>query len=143
WSYQYPVSDPNLPASSRKVAVSRDGSTMAAVVSDSITQNSTLYIFDAATGAIRRTWTDSLRMEAVALTDNGSIALVTQDNRAILIDTATGNTVFSVTGSGAGLIYYPISGDGGVFVVGGFNFDVYAFTVTPYNLRLHCPQAIV
>jgi hypothetical protein len=126
WSYQYPVSDPNLPASSFKVAVSRDGSTMAAVVSDSITQNSTLYIFDAATGTITRTWTNSLRMDAVALTDNGSLALVTQDNQATLIDTATGNIEFTATGSGAGSIYYPISGDGSVFVVGGFNFDVYA-----------------
>src|SRR5947208_5687253 len=38
WSFPYPVSDPNLPASSRKVATSRDGSTIAAVVSDSVTQ---------------------------------------------------------------------------------------------------------
>src|SRR5438093_1085518 len=45
WSFPYPVSDPNLPASSRKVATSRDGSTIAAVVSDSVTQNSTLYVF--------------------------------------------------------------------------------------------------
>jgi hypothetical protein len=141
WSFQYPVSDPNLPASSWKVATSRDGSTIAAVVSDSTTQNQTLYIFDAATGAIRRTWTNSLRMDAVALTDNGSIALVTQDNQATLIDTGTGNIVFSVAGSGAGLIYYPISGDGGVFVVGGFNFDVYAFNGTTYNRVIHYTQA--
>jgi hypothetical protein len=45
WSFPYPVSDPNLPASSRKVATSRDGSNIAAVVSDSVTQNSTLYVF--------------------------------------------------------------------------------------------------
>jgi len=141
WSFQYPVSDPNLPASSFKVAVSRDGSTMAAVVSDSVTQNQTLYIFDAATGAIRRSWTNSLRMDAVALTDNGSIALVTQDNQATLIDTATGNIVFSVAGSGAGLIYYPISGDGSVFAVGGFNFDVYAFNGSTYTRVIHYSQA--
>jgi len=141
WSFQYPVSDPNLPASSRKVATSRDGSTIAAVVSDSITQNQTLYIFDAATGTVRRTWTNSLRMDAVALTDNGSIALVTQDNQATLIDTGTGNIVFSVAGSGAGSIYYPISGDGGVFVVGGFNFDVYAFNGTTYTQVIHYTQA--
>ena len=141
WSFQYPVSDPNLPASSMKVATSRDGSTMAAVVSDSVTQNQTLYIFDAATGAIRRTWTNSLRMDAVALTDNGSLALVTQDSQATLIDTGTGNIVFSVAGSGAGLIYYPISGDGSVFVVGGFNFDVYAFNGTTYNRVIHYTQA--
>src|SRR5262249_20355656 len=127
WSFQYPVSDPNLPASSKKVAASRDGSTIAAVVSDSVTQHSTLYVFDANTGAVRRTWTDPLRMDGVALTDNGSMALVTQDNRATLLNTSTGNIVFSVAGSGAGAIFYPISGDGGVFVVGGFDFDVYAF----------------
>ena len=73
----------------KKVATSRDGSTIAAVVSDSVTQNSTLYVFDAATGAVRQTWTDTLRMDEVDLTDNGSIALVTQDNQATLIDTAT------------------------------------------------------
>ena len=37
WSFPYPVSDPNLPANSRKVATSRDGSTIAGVVSDSVT----------------------------------------------------------------------------------------------------------
>src|SRR4029079_4053307 len=102
WSFQYPVSDPNLPASSRKVAASRDGSTIAAVVSDSVTQDSTLYVFDAATGAVRLMWTDPLRMDGVALTDNGSMALVTQDNRASLVDTSNGNIVFAVAGSGAG-----------------------------------------
>src|SRR6266403_271438 len=141
WSFPYPVSDPNLPASSRKVATSRDGSTIAAVVSDSVSQNQTLYVFDATTGAVRLSWTDPLRMDAVALTDNGSIALVTQDNQATLIDTGTGNIVFSVAGSGAGLIYYPISGDGGVFAMGGFNFDVYAFNGTTYNRVVHYTQA--
>src|SRR5216110_1160518 len=52
WSFPFPVSDPNLPASSKKVAVSYDGSTVASVVSDSVTQNSTLYVFEADTGAI-------------------------------------------------------------------------------------------
>src|SRR6516162_7822624 len=75
WSFPYPVIDSNLPASSRKVATSRDGSTIAAVVSDSVTQNSTLYVFDAATGAIRQTvkGSNALRMDSVELTDNGSI----------------------------------------------------------------------
>ncbi len=143
WSFPYPVSDPNLPATSKKVAISRDGSTIAAVVSDSVTQNSTLYVFDAATGAIRQTWTDTLRMDGVDLTDNGSIALVTQDNLATLIDTATANTVFSVAGSGAGSIYYRISGDGGVFVVGGFSFDVYVFNGTTYTRVIHLARRIL
>jgi hypothetical protein len=141
WSFPYPVSDPNLPASSKKVATSRDGSTIAAVVSDSVTQNSTLYIFDANTGTVIRSWTDPLRMNGVALTDNGSLALVTQDNRATLIDTSSGNIVYSVAGSGAGNIFYPISGDGSVFVVGGFNFDVYAFDGITYNRVIHVTRA--
>ncbi len=141
WSFPYPVSDPNLPASSRKVATSRDGSTIAAVVSDSVTQNSTLYIFDANTGTVTRMWTDPLRMDGVALTDNGSKALVTQDNRATLVDTSSGNIIFSVAGSGAGNIFYPISGDGSVFAVGGFNFDVYAFNGTTYTQVIHFTRA--
>jgi len=141
WSFPYPVSDPNLPASSRKVATSRDGSTIAAVVSDSVTQDSTLYVFEASTGAVRLSWTDPLRMDGVELTDNGSIALVTQDNRAVLIDTSTGHILFSVAGSGAGNIFYRVSGDGQVFVVGGFSFDVYAFNGTTYIPVIHFTQA--
>jgi hypothetical protein len=140
WSFQYPVSDPNLPASSKKVAASRDGSTIAAVVSDSVTQNSTFYVFNAATGAVTLTWTDPLRMDGVDLTDNGSIALVTQDNRATVVNTATGNILFNVAGSGAGSIFYRISGDGSVFIVGGFNFDVYVFNGTTYNRVIHFTQ---
>src|SRR5437764_5064084 len=131
WSFPFPVSDPNLPASSKKVAVSYDGSTVASVVSDSVTQNSTLYVFEADTGAVRSSWTDPLRMDAVDLIDDGSIALVTQDNLAVLVDTSNGNTLFSVAGSGAGNIFYRISGDGSVFVTGGFNFDVYKYDGTP------------
>ena len=137
WSFPFPVSDPNLPASSKKVAVSYDGSTVASVVSDSVTQNSTLYVFEADTGEIRSTWTDPLRMDAVDLTDDGSIALVTQDNLAVLVDTSNGNALFSVAGSGAGNIYYRISGDGSVFVTGGFALDVYKYDGTTYQRVIH------
>lgn len=141
WSFTFPVSDPNLPASSRKVAVSYDGSTVAAVVSDSITQNSTLYVFEADTGEIRSSRTDALRMNAVDLTDDGSVALVTEDNLAVLVDTSNGDTIFSVPGSGAGNVYYRISGDGNVFVTGGFNLDVYKFDGTTYQRVIHFAQA--
>src|SRR5205814_9876709 len=114
-----------LPASSQQVAESYGGSTLASIVSDSVTQNSPLYVFEADTGAARSDWTDPLRMDAVDLTDDGSIALVTQDNLSVLVDTSNGNTLFSVAGSGAGNIFYRISGDESVFVTGGFNFDVY------------------
>jgi hypothetical protein len=141
WSFPFPVSDPNLPASSRKVAVSYDGSTVAAVVSDSVTQNSTLYVFEADTGDVRSSRTDALRMNAVDLTDDGSVALVTEDNLAVLVDTTNGNTLFSVAGSGAGNIFYRISGDGSVFVTNGFNLDVYQFDGTTYQRVIHFSQA--
>jgi hypothetical protein len=141
WSFPFPVSDPNLPASSRKVAVSYDGSTVAAVVSDSVTQNSTLYVFEADTGEIRTSRTDALRMNAVDLTDDGSVALLTEDNLAVLVDTSNGNTLFSVAGSGAGNTFYRISGDGNVFVTNGFNLDVYKFDGTTYQRVIHFGQA--
>jgi hypothetical protein len=141
WSFPFPVSDPNLPASSRKVAVSYDGSTVAAVVSDSVTQNSTLYVFEADTGEIRTSRTDALRMNAVDLTDDGSVALLTEDNLAVLVDTSNGNTIFSVAGSGAGNVFYRISGDGNVFVTNGFNLDVYKFDGTTYQRVIHFGQA--
>jgi hypothetical protein len=137
WSFPFPVSDPNLPASSQKVSVSYDGSTVASVVSDATTQNSTLYVFEADTGAIRSTRTDALRMDAVDLTDDGSVALVTEDNLAVLVDTTSGDTLFSVAGSGAGNIFYRISGDGNVFVTCGFDLDVYKFDGTTYQRVIH------
>ena len=141
WSFPFPVSDPNLPASSRKVAVSYDGSAVAAVVSDSVTQNSTLYVFEADTGEIRTSRTDALRMNGVDLTDDGSVALVTEDNLAVLVDTSNGDTLFSVAGSGAGNVFYRISGDGNVFVAGGFNLDTYKFDGTTYQRVIHFTQA--
>jgi len=142
WSFPFPETDPNLPASSKRLAVSRDGSTVAAIVSDEpATQSSKLYVFEADTGEIRSTRTDTLRMDGVDLTDDGSIALVTEDNLAVLVDTSTGDTIFSVAGSGAGNIFYRISGDGNVFVTGGFNFDVYKFDGTTYQRVIHFSQA--
>jgi hypothetical protein len=141
WSFPFPVSDPNLPASSQKVSVSYDGSTVASVVSDSVTQNSTLYVFEADTGAIRSSRTDALRMDGVDLTDDGSIALVTEDNLAVLVDTTSGDTLFSVAGSGAGNIFYRVSGDGNVFVTCGFDLDVYKFDGTTYQRVIHFTQA--
>jgi hypothetical protein len=137
WSFPYPVSDPNLPASSRKVAASRGGYNIAAVVSDSVTQNSTLYVFDANTGGVLRTWTDPLRMDGVALSSDGELALVTQDNRATVFGVSSAQVIFSVAGSGAGNIFYPISCDGTVFAVGGFNFDVYAWNGMTYAQVIH------
>lgn len=142
WSFPFPETDPNLPASSKRLAVSRDGSTIAAVVSDEpATQTSKLYVFEADTGEIRSSRTDALRMNAVDLTDDGSVALVTEDNLAVLVDTSNGNTLFSVAGSGAGNIFYRISGDGNVFVTNGFNLDVYQFDGTTYQRVIHFSQA--
>jgi hypothetical protein len=142
WSFPFPETDPNLPASSKRLAVSRDGSTIAAVVSDEpATQTSKLYVFEADTGEIRSSRTDALRMDAVDLTDDGSVALVTEDSLAVLVDTSNGNTLFSVAGSGAGNIFYRISGDGNVFVTCGFDLDVYQFDGTTYQRVIHFTRA--
>src|SRR4029077_17336512 len=85
--------------------------------------------------------TDALRMDAVDLTDDGSMALVTEDNLAVLVDTSNGVTIFSVAGSGAGNIFYRISGDGNVFVTDGFDLDVYKFDGTTYQRVIHFTQA--
>lgn len=143
WSFTFPETDPNLPAGSKRLAVSRDGSTIATVVSDEpATQTSKLYVFEADTGEIRTSRTDAVRMNAVDLTDDGSIALLTEDNLAVLVDTSNGNTLFSVAGSGAGNIFYRISGDGNVFVTNGFALDVYKFDGNTYQRVIHFTQAI-
>ena len=76
-------------------------------------------------------------MDGVDLTDDGSIALVTEDNLAVLVDTTSGDTLFSVAGTGAGNIFYRISGDGNVFVTCGFDLDVYKFDGTTYQRVIH------
>jgi hypothetical protein len=81
--------------------------------------------------------TEPVRMDAVDLTDDGLIALVTEDNLAVLVDTTSGNTLFSVAGTGAGNIFYRISGDGNVFVTCGFDLDVYKFDGTTYQRVIH------
>src|SRR4029453_13983073 len=65
----------------------------------------------------------------------------TEDNLAVLVDTSNGNTLFSVTGSGAGNVFYRISGDGNVFVAGGFALDVYKFDGTTYQRVIRFNQA--
>ena len=80
-------------------------------------------------------------MNAVDLTDDGSVALVTQDNLAVLVDTSDGSMLFSVAGSGAGNIFYRISGDGNVFVTDGFALDVYKFDGATYQRVIHFTQA--
>ena len=80
-------------------------------------------------------------MNAVDLTDGGSVALITQDNLAVLVDTSDGSMLFSVAGSGAGNIFYRISGDGNVFVTDGFALDVYKFDGATYQRVIHFTQA--
>ncbi|MBX6325594.1 MAG: hypothetical protein IRY93_06120, partial [Chthoniobacterales bacterium] len=126
WSFELPTLAGSLPTF-RSIAVSRDGSTAAAVGFHDFGkgEESTLYVFNAATGDILSTWSDPSRMQAVDLTDDGALALVSQDAQATLIDTATGSVVFQAPNSGGNSINFRLSGDGSAFVVGGFDFDVY------------------
>lgn len=137
WSFEFPTLVGSAP-SFRSIAVSYDGSTAAAVGFREVEgEESTLYVFNADTGDIISTWTDPSRMQAVDLTDDGSIALVSQDAQATLIETATGQVLFQTPGSGGNSVNFRISGDGNVFVVGGLAFDVYKFDGTTYQQIIH------
>lgn len=104
--------------------VSRDGSVVAAAFWDLTGHTSVCYFYNANTGAEIGHWSGTDYIGGVDLTDNGSLAILQATQYARLIDTATGQEVWSTTGSGAGG-WYNISGDGNVIVVGGFSFQVF------------------
>lgn len=136
WTFEFPT----VPGDVGRVAVSYEGSTAAAPFRNSAAQESTLYVFDAETGDVISTWTDPISIAAVDLTDDGSIALVTQTNFATLIDTQTGELHFQTEGGGLGSPFYRISGDGSVFALTGFELQVYAFDGETYQRVIHYGQ---
>lgn len=136
WSFQLPPTVTGLDIDTKWVAASYDGSTVAATVRDSTLDESTLSVFDAETGDIVFTWTQPGFMGGVDLTDDGSIALVTHTfntDLASVVDTVTGEVLFQIAGTGAGITHYRISGDGSILVVGGFSLHVYEFDGTTYQ----------
>jgi hypothetical protein len=120
------------------IKVSRDGSTVAVAFYDPAVQNGTLYILDGATGAILQTWTSpgtQTQVGSVDLTDTGDLVLANvwgPGPNAIVLDTSDMSQLFAVNGSGSGG-QMQISGNGDVFVVGGFSFEVYKRTAGVYT----------
>jgi hypothetical protein len=104
--------------------ISRDGSTAAALLVDGNAGQSTLYVYNAATG-------DSIqRVEFtgyggwVELTADGSLAFVTLGQDGIVIDVATGEEKFHTSANGAGG-RFNISANGDVLVLGSFDLRVF------------------
>jgi hypothetical protein len=115
----------------RNIKVSRDGSVVAAAFWDNTAMNSIVYFFNGNTGAEISHWTGPDYIGGVDLTDNGGLALMQATQYGRLVNTQTGQEVFSTSGSGAGG-WYNISGDGSVLVIGGFSFQVFKLTGAAY-----------
>lgn len=139
WSFEFPVGDNLLNAGAP--AISHDGSTAAALSPD------TLYVFDAETGEVTFTRTDTLITTSTALTDDGSIVLIGQTAPQpgppgsrfeppiiTVFATDTGEILFQAETS-ADYAPHQISGDGEVLAVGGNDrVDVYQFDGDTYQL---------
>ena len=122
WSFPVPLPYANINVHSTRV--SRDGAIVCCAVRDNGPPEDTrLFILDGATGTELETWDCPGRVEGIDMTDDGSLCLVRQGTNGRLIDTATGMDVFTgtVTGMGGG---WSISGNGEVFVLGGFQDSV-------------------
>lgn len=134
WTYTFSEEFTN--ADYAGVKVSRDGSTVAALVVDPTgTGTSQLYVFNA-DGTIRSTWPLAGFAGPIDLDDTGSLCLVTAGSSGRVINTSTGTQIFSAPGTGGGA-RHKISGDGRVLVLGGFSFQVYLHNGTTYALIIN------
>jgi len=116
------------------VAVSRDGAIVAAGAHDTAPDESVVIFFNADTGDQISTWTQTGgTLAAIDLTDDGSLAMVSIGDEPHVVDTATGTTIWSGDGSGAGNVDYRISGDGNVIAVGGFDLEIYQWDGSTYQ----------
>jgi len=131
--WQHIFDPPYTDSNSRNIAVSRDGSVVAAGARDG--SNAMVIFFDAQTGDQISSWTSSAgTLAALDLTDDGSLAMVTISNAPRVVEVASGDLVWSGSGSGGGNVDYRIAGDGDVLVVGGFDLDVYEWDGQTFNL---------
>lgn len=126
WTYDFPSDFTN--AGSYNIKVSRDGGVVGCVLTDATDSENpipSLFLFNGATGAIAHVWPLTTGYAGgVDLTDDGSLALVTVNDQARLINTATGAVITSASVSGSGG-RFAISGNGKTFALGGFDFKVF------------------
>jgi hypothetical protein len=125
--------------------VSRDGSTVAIVVSGPPTTNpnantAAIFFLNGVDGTLRSAWTDpNGACEGVDMTDDGSVAITCQGAPPAgigqLINTSNGSVIRTFAGNGAGG-RYEISGDGNVVVIGGFDFRVFVKSAGVYTQRI-------
>ena len=139
WAFPVPAQYNNY-GSPHNLKMSRDGSVVAAGFNISPGGAPVLYFLDGATGAVLETYEPgSGTVSSVDISDDGSRCVIQHGTPAAVaevIDTATGNVIFSVPGSGAGSAYFKISGNGDVIVVGGFSFRVYKWDGSTYALAV-------
>ncbi len=126
WTHAFPANLNN--AGYYNIKVSRDGTVVACILTDTTDSTNpipSLVLLSGPTGAILHTWPlDKGYAGGVDLSDDGTLALVTVNDQARLIDSATGSVITSasVVGSGG---RFAISGNGQTFALGGFDFKVF------------------
>ncbi|MFH1746065.1 MAG: hypothetical protein ABIG44_03360 [Planctomycetota bacterium] len=135
WSHTFPADYDG--ATSRGLAISRDGSVLACCIYDSGETKGEVRFFDAATGTPLNVWTYAGYLTAVDLTDDGSLCMVSQGSSGRVIDVATATEIFTAPGSGAGNVHQKISGNGEVLVMGGFRLEIYVWNSTTYTRVLN------
>lgn len=125
WTYNFP--EEYLSCPNRAADVSADGSVVAALGYDSGGGNSLLVILDGSNGGLLDSVTIAAFTQAIELSADGSRALLTQGNTAVVYETAGLGTLFSFAVSGGGG-YHRLSRNGMVAAAGGFNLLAYEDT---------------
>ncbi len=127
WTYTFPDDVNGLAGQSSGrhwVGLSDDGAVIIAAGTDTIARTSTVVVLDGATGAVLQSETYSERVLGVDISDDGSRAVLTVGDTAVVIQTSDMSELhrFSVSGQGS---WHRISGNGKAAAAGGFNYAVW------------------
>jgi len=132
WTYTFPM----MINAGALVKVSRDGSYIAAALTDDTAGNIEIAFFDSNSGT--PLFTDSFPgsyIRALDMTDDGGLLYINEGTMVHIYDTATRSIIYSVD-AGASFDSHSISGDGSRFAFGGFNFvKCYQWNGTTYEYQ--------
>lgn len=132
WTYIFP----DTINSGARVRMNRDGSYIAAAMSNNNTGTLEIAFFDSESGT--PVFTDSFAADFIRgfdMTDDGSLLYINVGTMIHIYDTATQSIIYSVN-AGASFDSHTLSGDGTRFAFGGFNFvKCYQWNGTTYEFQ--------
>ncbi|MFN0131975.1 MAG: GC-type dockerin domain-anchored protein [Phycisphaerales bacterium] len=125
----------------RNLRVSRDGSRVVMAVVNPNGGATAVIALKAADGTVINQWLGvSGGCSGLEITDDGTRAIICEGSPPAgigrLLNTSTGTEITTFPGNGAGG-WFNISGNGDVIVIGGFNFRVFVWNGTAYQLRIN------